>query len=351
MRSDGSARNDQPAIATQYRLGSYTRPTGGASSRGPGEWNPGRLLATLSATMIAHVSRMMMLSLVLSSAACSHDWDKLLPQGSAGVGGNPGGSGGSGGSGGAGAMGGSAGTSGSGGSAGSDGGPSVTCADSTMVLVAAGFGVQYCVDRTEVTNTDYEGFLSNPATLNQPNECSWNTDFTPAGSWPPPPGEGNRPVAFVDWCDAWAYCASVNKRLCGKLGGGSAPFGSHAEPQLSEWFNACSNGGNAIYPYGNTYQSKSCNGQDFAAGSPVQVGGQLSCNGGVDGLLDMSGNVFEWEDSCADSAGQDDKCRIRGGGFSSNQANLRCDVDASANRNAALITVGVRCCADAVTQN
>ncbi len=38
-----------------------------------------------------------------------------------------------------------------------------TCNDKTMGLVSGNFGIQFCVDRTEVTNTDYEAFLANAA--------------------------------------------------------------------------------------------------------------------------------------------------------------------------------------------
>jgi hypothetical protein len=38
-------------------------------------------------------------------------------------------------------------------------------------------------------------------------------------------GSGNFPITNVDWCDAYAYCAGIGKRLCGKIGGGTLDQG------------------------------------------------------------------------------------------------------------------------------
>jgi formylglycine-generating enzyme required for sulfatase activity len=207
----------------------------------------------------------------------------------------------------------------------------------------------YCVDRTEVTVTAYEGFLADsPSAANQPPGCEWNTEFNPSGAWPPPPGTGDRPVTFVDYCDAVAFCGKGGKRLCGGIGGGSVAFDAFAKATASEWFNACSQGGKRAYPYSTSYDASACNGIDYGSGGPVKTGSAPKCEGGFAGLLDMSGNVFEWENSCEGAAGATDKCRIRGGGFNSNAANLRCDVAADAARSTATVTIGFRCCSDAV---
>ncbi len=138
--------------------------------------------------------------------------------------------------------------------------------------------------------------------------------------------------------------SAQGKRLVRRHWRRSVPFGSFAKADASEWFNACSNGGKQAYPYGNTYSSGACNGIDYGAGGPVTAGSASGCEGGHKGLFDMSGNLFEWEDSCSGSSGADDSCRIRGGAFNNNEANLRCDVDATANRNQATVTIGFRCC-------
>ncbi|MEZ4223582.1 MAG: SUMF1/EgtB/PvdO family nonheme iron enzyme [Polyangiaceae bacterium] len=286
--------------------------------------------------------------------ACSHDWDKLEPNGRASVDASVGGQAGSSGSSGSGGGAGVGGVGGVGGAGGVDGGAGTggvpaTCTDKTMVPLSAGLTKPFCIDRTEVTNTEYEAFLSpSPDPSSQPANCSWNTDFTPSNGWPPAAGTAGYPVAFVDWCDATAYCAHVGKRLCGRIGGGAVPFSSPADPAISEWFNACSGGGSLAYPYGDTYSGNACNGTDFGANGPTTAGSTPGCEGAPKGLFDMSGNLFEWEDSCSDNLGANSNCRIRGGAYNNNAANLRCDIDATATRDSATVTIGFRCCTDAV---
>ena len=62
----------------------------------------------------------------------------------------------------------------------------------------------------------------------------------------------------------------------------------------------------------------------------------------------MSGNVWEWEDSCSGNTGENDTCQTRGGAYLSPVMPLRCDYDQKFYRNATYVTgayVGFRCCA------
>jgi formylglycine-generating enzyme required for sulfatase activity len=207
----------------------------------------------------------------------------------------------------------------------------------------------YCIDSTEVTNAHYAAFLAvDSGTIAQRPECAWNTSFTPSGGWPFPPDTGRRPVAFVDWCDAHAYCAWAGKRLCGKIGGGPIAPADIADATKSQWFNACSAGGTKAWPYGTVFAPTACNGEAFGAGGPVTVASLASCEGGVPGAYDMSGNVFEWDDSCAtNTGGAFDICRVRGGSYVNPAAPLRCDAEQTFYRNANLVNgpyIGFRCC-------
>ncbi len=215
-------------------------------------------------------------------------------------------------------------------------------------------GIPYCVDVTEVTNAKYATFLSADAGLsNQPAECAWNDDFSPPNFDKIATANPELPVVNVDWCDAWAYCASVGKRLCGKLGGGGHPF-TLPQSATSEWYVACSKAGTKTYVYGSTHDPNACVALDYFdggdGGMAFPVGTNPGCEGGYPGIFDMNGNVWEWEYSCVDSDGGDasvTQCRRRGGSFSDTMYCARCSACGSANRprSTRSSTTGIRCCA------
>jgi formylglycine-generating enzyme required for sulfatase activity len=276
-------------------------------------------------------------------------------------------SGGAGGAGGASGSGGRAGSSGAGGSGGgaidggggaTDGGPKACqgLPGPTMIeLPAPGGSGTYCIDHTEVTNRQYADFLAtNPDINAQPAFCkSWNTTFQPealAGVDNCPSlaaiydlqNKAQNPVACIDWCDAYAYCKSVGKRLCGAFGGGAVAPGSGSDAQKDEWYAACSAAGTFVFPYGNTYQPQACNTLDFGQTGSVRVGLASTCTGTglYDFLYDMSGNVSEWEDACSASSGASDVCYARGGFWNSYNPNPPTGTMTSAACNATPTSLG-----------
>ncbi len=228
-----------------------------------------------------------------------------------------------------------------------------------MVLVTSAAGDSYCIDSTEVTQSQYEAFLSaSPSANGQRPECGWNTDFVPAfipgarcfyeGTKYDPAKTPDHPVACVDWCDASAYCAWAGKRLCGRIGGGGVAPSEVANATESEWFNACSHQGQLAYPYGATYDKTKCN-----VGLPIKPFGEPSskfpgCEGGFPGLFQMSSNVSEWEASCSDQSGAADPCAARGGSSGSPPDELTCAAAPAARRDTISDTLGIRCCASAI---
>lgn len=243
-----------------------------------------------------------------------------------------------------GASGGAAGFGGGGGAGGE-----IVCPEAlntpTMVPVASASG-NYCIDSTEVTNRQYAAWLAavNAGEVEQTPECDFNTSFVPTDGMPPPADD--RPVVFVDWCDAHAFCKWNGKRLCGKIGGGPVPYADINDAAASQWYNACSGSGKLVFPYGNTYDPLVCNGHDRMAGTSVEVGTQSSCEGGLPGVFDLSGNVWEWEDACDGSTGSNDTCRRRGGGYESITSDLDCPTTGGGARIASNETTGFRCCVD-----
>jgi sulfatase modifying factor 1 len=163
----------------------------------------------------------------------------------------------------------------------------------------------------------------------------------------------NHPQVCVDWCDAYAYCQAVGKRLCGKIGGGPNGYDDLANASLSQWYNACTSHGANLYPYGNIFDGQACNGFYYTGGDliTIPVGSLGSCQAtvlGYQGVFDLSGNVREWEDSC-DGAGQLANCRIRGGSYASSNGDGS-DMSCSgygyeySNFDYATTSVGFRCC-------
>jgi formylglycine-generating enzyme required for sulfatase activity len=204
-----------------------------------------------------------------------------------------------------------------------------------------------CIDSTEVTNVDYAAFLTAIEASGLPSEpawCEFKTGVEPAFEWPYAKGADNLPVVWVDWCDARLYCLWANKRLCGGTGGGSNPTSGSADPTQSQWYDACSAGGTRAYPYGTNYDQTACFSNQPQNTSPVAVATYANCVGGYPGIFDMSGNAWEWEDSCDVYIGANDQCLIRGGGTSETGATLTCATKVAVARSDATGDRGFRCC-------
>jgi formylglycine-generating enzyme required for sulfatase activity len=212
--------------------------------------------------------------------------------------------------------------------------------------------LDYKIDMTEVTKGQYDAWLATNPVLppsTDPN-CGYVTSYAEQGTFNVYTGidAEHHPVVYVDWCDAYAYCSGVEKRLCGTIGGGSVEFSSrYDDASNSQWFRTCSSGGANTYPYGNTYQGRDCNGGDYGAGQTKAVGSLSVCvtsTAGYAGAYDLSGNVEEWEDSCA-AGGQLANCHLRGGAFAIGVGSgLSCYSDDYMARSDVDIAVGFRCC-------
>ena len=142
------------------------------------------------------------------------------------------------------------------------------------------------------------------------------------------------PWSKATYAQAAAACAAAGKRLCSG----------------AEWEVACQGSGGKLYPYGASYQAKTCNGVDRPAGKPVATGSLGSCVGGQAGLYDMSGNLREWTSGKAGSTGGSPPRAIyvvRGGAYNTPGPGLSCTFSLSkAVEDVVLPSVGFRCCSD-----
>lgn len=216
------------------------------------------------------------------------------------------------------------------------------CGDCPTATTVEAFGVT--IDATEVSNEQYAQFLAVDLDASVlPDGCGWKSFFEPEGWSADLPGA--QPVVGVDWCDAMVFCAWAGKELCGAVGGGGADVGVAADPINHAWYRACSAEGANEFPYGASYDPVACNG-DGSGQDAMLAGGTLSsCQGGVDGLFDMSGNAWEWTNACTAAGGDaGTECRRRGGSRYSGEDNLRCSVNSLRPRGLRDNGVGFRCC-------
>ena len=249
----------------------------------------------------------------------------------------------------AGSGGAAAGSTSTGGNAGSAGGsqcpcsaPTPTCENGKCVVRGPTMAkaVDYYIDSTEVSKAQYDVFLAAKGTdtSGQIADCSWNTSYAPSGD----PVDDPRPIVNVDWCDAAAYCAWADKRLCGAISGGPLAPTDLNDATKSQMYRACAGADGERYPYGGfTLMKGYCSFGDNMA----DVGTFPMCEGHYSGIFDLIGNAAEWLDSCDTAGGTDrsmDNCELGGGSYINED--YKCQTYLSNLRNDGADVFGFRCC-------
>lgn len=199
------------------------------------------------------------------------------------------------------------------------------------------------IDRYEVTRAQYWAFveaMNGQVAPSLPAVCNFKTSH---GGAVPSFIDDHLPATRVDWCDAYAYCQYVGRRLCGKPGGGATPHLDWNKPASSQWMKACQGPSLYAFPYGNTAQAGVCHDNSGPA-EPRPVGSFPMCEGGYQDVFDMSGNVMEWEDGCNGTSGGTDDCLLRGGSYSHPGPAACADFSSSPRDNDTADNIGFRCC-------
>lgn len=212
----------------------------------------------------------------------------------------------------------------------------------------------FCIDKLETVVGDYLAFTmqcdkSCRATAFQAllhNRCDSNASPGPDTTNGSCAGYATTnamlPVACVNWCSAYAYCAWRGKRLCNDFGDAPTPISLWANAARDEWFNACSFNGTIDVPYG-VYDKNACNGERDGGVVAANTAFPNCTSAYSSALFDLSGNVYEWEDSCNDNP-NDDTCHARGGAFYSPEPELHCSGFGAFPRATVDVGIGFRCC-------
>ena len=182
-----------------------------------------------------------------------------------------------------------------------------------------------------------------PVTVAQFRAFVQESGYRAQGEWEQSSEYDNHPVRYVTWYDAIAYCWWLTEQLREWDGTPVLLASLLCErgwrvqlPSEAEWEKAARGTDEWIYPWGDDADPKRANYRDTGIGTTSAVG--CFCGGASPyGVLDLSGNVFEWTrshdksyrydpgDGREDESAGDDVARVlRGGSFYFSADVVRC---------------------------
>lgn len=134
----------------------------------------------------------------------------------------------------------------------------------------------FFIDRFEVTALKYRDFLEATGRT-PPGDPRFPEIYPWAREGGVPKEFENHPVIYVSWGDAEAFCGWAGKRL----------------PTEAEWEKAARGPDGRIWPWGNIFDARKANVQEFHSGGTLPVG-SFPKGASPYGVEDMAGNVAEW---------------------------------------------------------
>jgi formylglycine-generating enzyme required for sulfatase activity len=202
------------------------------------------------------------------------------------------------------------------------------------------------ISRYPVSHAQYEAFVADGGYTPKWKRCwtrsgwEWKGDRKRPEEVPDEYRSANQPRVMVTWYEAFAYCRWLGERLGQKV----------RLPAEAEWERAARGAVGGEYPWGDEWDAGRCNVGETGIGTTCAVG-SFPSGASSEGVLDLSGNVWEWcstrwrknhEGSANDDPEGEASRVLRGGSFAGGSIRARCACRRSGGPRIADISNGFR---------